>query len=352
MKILNQITDALSYGFRPAQMYNRALYELSSRLRPQSCLYHPVWLHFYVSSRCNFRCRFCTNHAAGETGKVDIGYHEPVKDLTLPIFKQAIDMFDRAMVCTFCGVGEPFLNSELFEMIAYAKSKKIITEVITNGSFLGPEERKKILKTGLDRLTISLLESDEEAYEHIIDTKKKYFNGIKDAISSLVAIRNANRPRPEIKISRVLTQTTLSRAEDFIKLGIKLNVDKVVFHNLIFSEITSFELSECLFDEQKTAVFFNELEAKYHNLMKIEFPTLIKRNRADKKPSCNWYWKNMCIDASGNISGCGRFITPKAIYGRFTDKDAWNNSHFQEMRRTFIKNEILECCSNCVESSR
>lgn len=352
MKILGQVARAVSQGFRPAQMYNRGLYEISSRLRSQSCHYRPVWLHFYVSSRCNFRCRFCTNHAEGETGKVEIGYHKPVKDLTMPVFKQAVDMFDRAMVCTFCGVGEPFLNDELFEMISYAKSKKMITEVITNGSLLGPEERHKILETGLDRLTVSLLESDEEVYQYIINTKKTYFNKIKNDISLLVAARGASGSRPEIKISRVLTQSTLSKAEDFIKLGVELNVDKVVFHNLIFSEITSFELSECLFAEQETSTFFAELVVKYRTLMKIEPPILIKKDRADKRPKCQWYWKNMCIDAAGNVSGCGRFITPKEIYGKFTDEDAWNNSHFKEMRNTFIKNEILECCSNCVESSK
>lgn len=351
MKILSQVARAAAQGFRPAQMYNRGLYEISSRLRPQSCHYSPVWLHFYVSSRCNFRCRFCTNHAEGGTGKVEIGYHKPVKDLTLSVVKQAVDTFDRAMVCTFCGVGEPFLNGELFEMISYAKSKKMITEVITNGSLLGPEQRQKILESGLDRLTISLLESDEEVYQYIINTRKKYFNQIKSDISSLIAARGPAGSRPEIKISRVLTKSSLSKAEDFIKLGVELNVDKVVFHNLIFAEITAFELSECLFAEQETADLFNELGNKYRSLIKIEFPTLIKKDRADKRPKCQWYWKNMCVDAAGNVSGCGRFITPKEAYGKFTDKDAWNNSHFKEMRNTFIKNEILECCSNCVESS-
>ncbi len=352
MRILTQIAHAVAYGFRPVQLYNRAHYELASRLRLLNCHYHPIWLHFYVSSRCNFRCRFCTNHSEGETGKVSIGYHRPLPDLTLSTFKEAINKFDRAMVCTLCGVGEPFLNAEIFHMIAYAKSKRMITEVITNGSFLSPIQIEKIFDSRLDRITISLLESDEKEHNYLINIKRNVFGKITQDIATLVASRNQRGIKLEIKISRILTKSTVHKAEEFIQLGIKLGVDKVIFHNLIFAEITSFELEECLFEDVETKTYFEHLQEKYGHYVQIETPTLLKRELKEKKPDCLWYWKNISIDAGGNVSGCGRFITPKPQYGAFNDEDSFNNSHFREMRESFIKNKILECCQNCVESAQ
>jgi len=256
------------------------------------------------------------------------------------------------MVCTFCGVGEPFLSPDLFNMIAYAKSKRMIAEVITNGSFLSPAQVDKILESRLDRITISLLESDEQEYQHLINIKRNMFSKVTEDIALLVASRNQKRAKLEIKISRVLTRSALPKAEAFIQLGIKLGVDRVIFHNLIFAEITDFALEECLFDDPETRMYFERLKEKYETYIQIETPTLLERDLRKKKPSCRWYWKNMSIDADGNVSGCGRFITPKPAYGNFTDADPLNNSHFIEMRNSFINNDILEVCKNCVESSQ
>lgn len=317
-----------------------------------NCQYHPIWLHFYVTSKCNFRCRFCTNHADGEIGNLPIGYHKPLADLTLLAFERAINRFDRAMVCTLCGVGEPFLNPEIFNMITYAKSKRMITEVITNGSFLSSAHIDKILETGLDRITISLLESQEEKYNVLVNIKRNVFSTITQDIASLVAARNQKGAKLEVKISRVLTKSDLIRAEEFIQLGVQLGVDKIIFHNLIFAEITAFELAECLFEDDQTKEYLDRLKAKYEPYVQIETPTLLKKDPLDKKPSCRWYWKNVCIDGDGNTSGCGRFITPKPEYGNVGDADPFNSSHFRAMRNSFIDNDILDCCKNCVESSQ
>lgn len=352
MKLPTQIAQAIAYRFRPIQLYNRARYEVASTMKLLNCNYHPIWLHFYVTSRCNFRCRFCTNHADGEIGKLSIGYHKPLVDMTLLKFEEAINRFDRAMVCTLCGVGEPFLNPEIFHMITYAKSKRMITEVVTNGSFLSPPQIEKILESKLDRITISLLESEEENYNFLINIKRNVFSKITRDIASLVAARNQRRAKLEIKISRVLTRSDLSKAEEFIQLGVDLGVDKIIFHNLIFAEITAFELAECLFEDSPTQEYFERLKVKYEPYVQIETPTLLKRDLKDKKPSCRWYWKNMCVDADGNTSGCGRFITPKPEYGNVAASDPFNSSHFADMRNSFIENDILDVCKNCVESSQ
>ncbi|HEX6370745.1 MAG TPA: radical SAM/SPASM domain-containing protein [Longimicrobium sp.] len=349
VQLARKARQALAQGFRPAQLVNRALYEVGSRARTTRVRYDPVWLHLFVTSRCNFRCRFCTNHAVAEKGMVQIGYHPPVQDMTLEVFREILGRNDRAMVCSFCGVGEPLLNRELFDMIRLARSRRMITEVVSNGSLLNEQNMDRVLDAGLDRLTISLLESDPDAHSHLIAVGKPYLPRIMASLEHLAAARAGRGSRLRIKISRVLTRSTLDRADDFIRLGVRLGVDEIIFNNLIFASITEFEQRECLFDTAENRAFFDELgRAWAGHPIKLGFPVLLKE---EKQPGCKWYWKNLCVDAAGNVSGCGRFITPKPEYGNFRDAEGWNGPHFQEMRRSFTGGELLECCRNCVESS-
>lgn len=350
MEIFKKILRALYHRFNYGQIYNRVKYELAIKYDKLKCSYQPVWLNLYVTSRCTFRCRFCTNHAVNESGKVKIGYQQPIKDMSLETFQNIIDKFDKAMVATFCGVGEPFLNAHLLNMISIAKKKHMITEVVTNGSLLSNKLIDEIFKVGLNRISISLNESNNERHYHIVNTNKDFFPEIIKNIKNLVEIKKTKNKKIEIKISRVLTKSSLPLAEEFIDLGIRLGVDKVVFHNLIFSKITQFQLAECLFDEKPTVKMFEEISVKYKNLIKIDFPGLLKKNANGICSRCTWYWKNISIDAEGNVSGCGRFITPKREYGNFQDKDVFNSQHFIKMRESFNNKNILDCCKYCVES--
>lgn len=348
---VRQLAGALQHGFRLSQLYNRLLYEVQAALRWRKCTYQPIWLHLYVSSRCNFRCRFCTNQAANDAGKVPIGYHAPVDNMTMDTFRAVLSRFDRAMVCTLCGVGEPFLNPHLLEMLTYAHGKRMVTEVVTNGSLLSSDRAAALLDIPLDRITISLLETDTERHQQIADTKRQFLPQVIGNVRAFIEERVRRGAKTEVKLSRVLTRRDLSRARDFIECAIAIGADTVVFNNLIVSEMRDFEDSQCLFDDEDTRRFFAAIESEYGNTITLRLPILIKRARKDKRPHCNWYWKNLSVDAAGNVSGCGRFITPKAEYGRFNDTEVWNASHFTSMRDSFRENAILDCCASCVESS-
>ena len=348
--MLNKFIESIHYRFKIGQIYNRLRYEFFVKKRPEVCRYHPIWLQLYVTSRCTFNCKFCTNHAVNESGKIEIGYHHKTEDMSLDLFKTIVDKFYDATVCTFCGVGEPFLNVNLLNMIALAKNKRMITEVVTNGSLLSESNINQLLDGGLDKITISLNESDRERHKFLVNAGGVFFDQIINNIKILVNLRNKKWGKVEIKISRVLTKSTLRLAEEFILLGINLGVDKVIFHNLIFSNIKGFDKQECLFDEFNTAELFNKLADKYGKSIDIEFPKLINIHPEEVEPRCPWYWKNIGIDADGNVSGCGRFMVPKRSYGNFLDIDIWNNKYFRDMRKLFLTNQVLDCCRGCVEN--
>ena len=209
---------------------------------------------------------------------------------------------------------------------------------------------EEILDSGLNCITISLLEADANAHSEVIAVKKPFFDRIVESIAQLRSARDSRgKGKPSIKISRVLTQSTRELGYDFVDLGVRLGVDEVLLNNLIL-EIGQFEMRECLFDTSENWAFFEALRSKYEDRgIKLELPVLLKQ---EKRAGCDWYWKSMSIDADGNVSGCGRFIMPKAAYGSTHDGDPWNGSHFTSMRRRFNDFDLLECCQNCIESSK
>ena len=73
---------------------------------------------------------------------------------------------DYLLFLHFWGWGEPFMNSDFFSMIRYAKSKglKIITS--TNGHFFEDDKNiDQLIDSGLDVLIFALDGLDEKTYE-------------------------------------------------------------------------------------------------------------------------------------------------------------------------------------------
>jgi MoaA/NifB/PqqE/SkfB family radical SAM enzyme len=105
----------------------------------------PIWAQLKITERCNLSCGYCSEH------KND-GCHVPVET----IYKW-IDHCSRLGIkhLEFIG-GEPLMHPDLFELIAYVKSKGINTGLTTNGFLLTREKAEKLLNLGIKRMQMSI----------------------------------------------------------------------------------------------------------------------------------------------------------------------------------------------------
>jgi radical SAM protein with 4Fe4S-binding SPASM domain len=119
------------------------------------------------ASACNFLCPFCpTGHRdmIDETGRFQ-------GVMKLPLFKKIIDdlkEFEKPIkVLRMYKDGEPFLNKNLANMIAYAKQSGSIDyiDTTTNGSLMTPERLGPVLEAGLDKINISVDGMNPEQYK-------------------------------------------------------------------------------------------------------------------------------------------------------------------------------------------
>ena len=101
-----------------------------------------------ISYLCNLACPTCFRW----TSKPD--EHELTADEWIRVLgklKRWLGTFN----LTFTG-GEPFLRTDILDIIRFAADNGIMTTVVSNGSFIDKSLARKIVASGLDGLTISL----------------------------------------------------------------------------------------------------------------------------------------------------------------------------------------------------
>lgn len=118
----------------------------------------PFVLFVDPASSCNFKCTFCPT---GDRALIK-GTGRYQGAMRLEVFRKIIDdlgEFDEDIkVLRLYKDGEPFLNKNLAEMIAYAKASGRVPyiDTTTNGSLLTPDRVAPLIEAGLDKMNISV----------------------------------------------------------------------------------------------------------------------------------------------------------------------------------------------------
>ncbi len=91
---------------------------------PKGIFSSPLDVHISITDRCNLKCSGCY---------VDMQPKEH-PDMSLSKARSIIDHLASMNVFTIAlGGGEPFINTDIYEIASYARSKRIVPNVTTNG---------------------------------------------------------------------------------------------------------------------------------------------------------------------------------------------------------------------------
>ena len=123
--------------------------------------YLPVKLDIENVSRCNFSCRMC----AVSTWP----HRKRAEDMTLAQFKALIDEQYGLVEIKLNGLGEALMQGDdYFEMISYARSKRIWVRMTTNASLLHVHDNyRKLIDSGVNEIDISIDGASKEVFESI-----------------------------------------------------------------------------------------------------------------------------------------------------------------------------------------
>jgi MoaA/NifB/PqqE/SkfB family radical SAM enzyme len=248
-----------------------------------------------ATNHCNLKCKMCpVNHEM--TRKKEF--------LDIQLFKKIIDENPQLEFILPFQWGEPLLHKQIFEMIAYARSKNIQTMLTTNGTLLTPEMNQKILKSGLTRLTFSV---DGFGETHTAIRGFEY-EQLKENIIRFQEMRDQRRSETKIDISMVVFEDTETDVERY----------------------------------------FNEWKGIADRVQLI--PRFIPGVRQHK---CRELWRGtLVVLSNGLVSTCcadynGAMIVGDARTDRLTN--IWNGAKMRLLRRSHVRKQFPGICKTCSE---
>jgi radical SAM protein with 4Fe4S-binding SPASM domain len=161
-----------------------------------------VTVNLELTNLCNLKCSICP---LSHDMKRATGFME------YSLFKKIVDENPELDFILLFQWGEPLLHRDLFKMIKYAKAAGIRSMMTTNGVILGPVTTRKLLNSGLERITFSI-DGTEETYNSIRGVPLEKIR------KNIIRFRNQRDKAGSdtaIDVSMVVCDETLGHIEEF-----------------------------------------------------------------------------------------------------------------------------------------
>jgi MoaA/NifB/PqqE/SkfB family radical SAM enzyme len=144
-------------------------------------------------------------------------------------------MFPNLRFVEIHGEGEPLLYPSFFEMAEFLRSRNIKTSAFTNGSLLNSENIQKLLKTGLEKIVISLDTVNPDRFKKI---RGYELQTVLNGILLLIHKRNASkRSKPSIGIASTIFKDSIYDIPSLIYLCGLLSLDGGIGYHRLFVKI-------------------------------------------------------------------------------------------------------------------
>ena len=286
----------------------------------------PYSVYFFPTNLCNFRCKYCA-HAEGLKNFERVYGLKP-ETMSLETFKRAVDQLkdfpDRLKVINMSGQGEPLLNRDLPDMIAYAKVAGVAerVEIITNASLLNREMSDRLIDAGLDCIRISLQGITSERYKEVCGFSLDF-----EKLTEEIAYLFRHRRQCEIFVKAM--DITLEDGEE----------EK--FYNLFGSITNRMYIEKC-------KPVYDGVEATQN----IEGGTDRYGRRHEPRMVCPLPFYMLGILPDGTVSPCETIYVPEILGNVWTDNlvGMWNGNkmkRFQEMQLQKMRMDNPKCARCC-----
>ncbi len=307
----------------------------------------PFKLKFESSAICNLKCKMCP---------LNNGLKRKQGFLKFENFKYVFDQINPAYL-NLTGIGEPFLNPDIFKIIEYAKEKNTIVKFDTNATLLNKENIKKILETKIDMLSISIDGTDKKSYEKIRVGGK--FDVVRRNVKNLVKERDRKNASTEVHMFFVLQEKNIQDLPKFIKLADELGVDYIAGSFVVNLGENKNEKNK-IFSYKKDIKDLIKKTEKAINNAKAEVgikPLLEYLKYSEDKEfynedmPCFMPWYSVFITWDGFVNPCDFSCDNEIVFGNVFEKpfkEIWNNEKIENFRMRLLNNRTkIPLCKNC-----
>ena len=290
----------------------------------------PFSVAFEPTTSCNLRCPECPSGLRSFTRPT--GMLDPV------FFKSKIDeMKEHLMYLTFYFQGEPFLHTQFLDMVNYASTNKIYTATSTNAHYLTDKVAEETVRSGLDRLIVSIDGTTQETYEsyRIGGQLDKVIEGTKKVVEWKKKLKSST---PHIVFQFLVVKPNEHQTDEVSALAKEVGVDDVQFKT---AQLYDYENGNALMPE-------NDRYSRYKKLTNGKFE--LKNPLHDR---CWKMWHSCVITWDGKVVPCCFDKDAQHVMGDLNKqsmKEIWNASVYNEFRRSILRSRSeIDICTNCSE---
>lgn len=291
----------------------------------------PFSISVEPTTSCNLQCPECPSGLRK--------FSRPTGNISFGRFKEYIDKAGSNLVYLMLYFqGEPFLNKDIFQIISYARSKRVYTTTSTNGHFLsGIDNAEKLIDSGLNRLIISFDGTTQVAYE-------KYRRGgdlqqVKDGIVNLVSMKKKlGVSHPYIILQFLVmghNEHQMAEARKFAKYhGLKIEFK-----------------SAQVYDPHQDEGFIPRINKNYSRYHKQKDGSYsLKSTLPDR---CFRMWSGLVITWDGKVVPCCFDKDASYVLGDLNNqemREIWKGQEYQKFRTAILKKRSsIDICRNCTE---
>jgi radical SAM protein with 4Fe4S-binding SPASM domain len=223
--------------------------------------------------------------------------------------------------------GEPFLNKDIFKMIAYATENNVGTTMHSNFNFFNEEMAEKLVRSGLTHLYLSIDGASQDTYS--IYRINGDYNKVLKNVELLLRKKKELKKKFPIVTWKFLT---------FDHNRHEVNIAKERSHILGVNNFETFEANPVLMDLRD--------EAKKYSENPRLFDTLSEK--------CSSLWSSIYVGPDGTLFPCSLAFRKEESFGNLliSDfKDIWNNESYLNSRKLFTDptnlSNVPMPCSTC-----
>lgn len=319
------------------RIWNLLLLRLSywySRMRGKAWIAgKPFSLSIEPTTACNLGCPECPSGLkifTRPTGKLHSDLHAKMLD----------EVHSTVFYINYYFQGEPFLHPNFLDLIRAAKRYKIYTATSTNAHFITEKMAEEIVRSGLDRLIISIDGLTQETYENyrVNGKLEKVIEGTK----YLVAARKAlGSKTPHLIFQFLAVRPNEHEIPQVFTLGKELGIDEVRIKS---AQLYDYKNGHPLMPK-------NVEYARYKQNPDGTYSLKYKTGN-----HCWRMWSSSVLTWDGQVVPCCFDKDARHVLGSIQDlqfSEVWSSAKYQAFRGAVLtsRNEI-DICQNCSEGAK
>ena len=193
---------------------------LGVKFRPSRVRYQPTKLQLETTNRCNLGCIECY--------RTNLDFKAQLGDLSFDNFCRIVDQFPYLRGISLFGLGEPLMNRELGDMLAYLrKDRPEVRPYITTNATLLDGQRVEMLVNHRVDLTVSLNAATSPTYRQTTGDTRYDLPLIVDNLKRLsMAARRADL---RFTICMVIMNENVAEIPDYVRLAHDVGAHEAYF---------------------------------------------------------------------------------------------------------------------------